>query len=79
MNTWEEMPPTDTEIEHWRRRWGECFPATYPPEIKIEKVIERDEGWWIFKQHYCYTVAVCALCGKRISTGHMCDELRQPR
>lgn len=74
--TWKDSPPTDKEIDYWRRRWAECFPATYPPEIYTEKLIEKTDGWWIFKKHYSYYVSICRLCGERISTAHICKELQ---
>jgi hypothetical protein len=78
MNTWKDCPPTQAEKEYWRKKWSECSPATYPPEIWTEKLVEREEGWWIFKQRYSYSVPVCRLCGERIATGHICKELQEP-
>lgn len=34
-------------IEYWAKRWQECFPATYPPELFAYEYEEYTTGRWI--------------------------------
>lgn len=69
-----------SDKEYWRSRWNECFPATYPPELRSYKLIvyERELKflWFVIgKETIYHDKAVCARCGEVLLTGHYCKDL----
>ena len=69
------------DLEYWSKRWSECFPCTYPPELfKIELYYQEDIRPKLIQIIFPrssgpYTRSVCARCGERIMTGHMCKDI----
>lgn len=69
----------DKSIEHWVERWRTCHPATYPPELWKEVSEEYRSGCRLFGLGRTVTITrgVCARCGERLETAHMCEDIRQ--
>lgn len=64
-----------SDLEYWAKRWDECFPCTYPPELYKTIVVEKENGWGIFKTQVTVERHVCARCEERIMTGHQCKDI----
>lgn len=71
------MSLTNEELEYWTERFLNSFPATYPPDIWVEKEFEHKTGIWPFLKTTTYTRGVCKLCGELLITGHRCDFIRE--
>lgn len=65
----------EKDARYWLKRWKECYPCTYPPELLTTETITITEGWWIFKSTRVVHRPVCARCHERITTGHLCADL----
>ena len=54
-----EPPHPFNDLKYWSKRWEECFPYTYPPELFA----------------YGGFGSICLSCKERISTGHQCKDI----
>ncbi len=63
------------DLKYWAKRWEDCFPCTYPPELYETIFIEKTTGWGPFKQEITIEKHVCARCKELICTGHQCRDV----
>lgn len=77
---WNFIPRDD--LEGWAKRWEDCSPGTYPPELWSDKAFEvefeacRVLFWKRIKTQTVWR-AVCRRCEERIRVGHTCADISE--